>query len=314
MIEPDDIDWAAYERLTEVSAKVMPASAYLDQLDQQFEQRPWDARRPRMSSTKLGGCIDFRPAEVTVWAGYNGHRKSLVVGQMVLDLCQQGERCLVLSMEMLPVVTLARMMRQAWGANAPNRRWREVFTQWSDGRLWLFDHLGRLSPAKCLAVLRHFADQLRGTHVVIDSMMMVCNSEESLDEQKQLVTDLVRVAQETEMHLHLVAHARKPQGDESKLPAKYEIRGSSAISDQVHNVIMVWANREKKAVIEQYGAMTDEKWLEQPDAVLCVDKQRNGAFEGKLKLWWDESSYRFTNSRMSPIEPYVLDGAAQEYS
>ena len=35
------------------------------------------------------------------------------------------------------------------------------------------------------------------------------------------------------------------------------------------------------------------------------------AFEGKLKLWFDESSYRFTNERTTPIEPYAIDDEAQ---
>jgi hypothetical protein len=45
--------------------------------------------------------------------------------------------------------------------------------------------------------------------------------------------------------------------------------------------------------------------------MLCLDKQRNGSFEGKLKLWWDESSFRFTNERTTPIEPYPIEDEGQ---
>jgi twinkle protein len=267
MIEADDIDFAAYERETDAAAKVRAASLYSEDLDAQFTPRERSARRPRMTSTKLGGCLEFRPGEVTCWAGYNGHRKSLAVSQVVADLCGQGERSLVMSFEMAPAVTLARMARQIWGVAAPTKRQRDAFMGWTDDRLWIFDHMGRFSPAKCLAVLRYFAEELGGAQVVIDSMMMVCQSEESLDEQKQFMTDLVRVAQETGLHIHLVAHCKKPL-DESKMPTKYDIRGSSAISDQVQNVVMVWSN--------------------------------------KAKLWWDEACFRFTNDRMTPIEPYAI--------
>ena len=96
-------------------------------------------------------------------------------------------------------------------------------------------------------------------------MMMVCASEESLDEQKQFTTDLVRVAQETGLHLHVIAHCRKPpSGDESKPPSKYDLRGSAAISDQAHNVITVWADKEKKARLEQDP--NDMAWLAKPAA------------------------------------------------
>ena len=49
----------------------------------------------------------------------------------------------------------------------------------------MFDHIGRIAPDECCA--RHpliFADELKGSQVFIGSMMMVCASEESLDEQK----------------------------------------------------------------------------------------------------------------------------------
>ncbi len=310
LIEPDDIDFGAYERQTEAAAKVRPASLYSEDLDALFAPRLPGMRRPRMNSTKLGGCLEFRPGEVTCWAGYNGHRKSLAIGQAIVDLCTQGEKCLVMSFEMLPAMTLARMCRQVWGVGAPTKRQRDAFMRWTDDRLWIFDHMGRFSTRKCVAVLQYFAEELAGTHVVIDSMMMVCESEESLDEQKQFMTDLVRVAQETGLHVHVVAHCKKPL-DEGKIPSKYDIRGSSSISDQAHNIVMVWANQAKKAAVEAAGANAEEKWLEQPDAMLWVGKQRNGSYEGKLKLWWDEACYRFTNERTSPIEPYPIEGDVQ---
>ena len=310
LIADDDIDWKTYERQTEAAAKVRAASLYSADLDAQFAPKLPGSRRPRMSSTKLGGCLEFRPGEVTVWAGYNGHRKSMALGQAVADLCSQGERALVMSFEMLPAVTLARMCRQVWGVAVPSKRQRDAFMRWTDDRLWIFDHMGRFSTRKCLAVLQYFASELGGTHVVIDSMMMVCESEESLDEQKQFVTDLVRIAQETGLHLHLVAHCKKPL-DESKVPTKYDIRGSSAISDQAHNIVMVWANQAKKDACQAQGANAEEKWLEQPDAVIVVGKQRNGSYEGKVRLWWDEHSYRFTNERTTPIEPYPIDDEGQ---
>lgn len=307
ILSVDDIDFGAYERETEARAKIRRASLFADQLDAQFAHRDRNSRRPRMSSTKLGGALEFRPGEVTVWAGYNGHRKSLVTGQVMLDLASQGERVLSMSFEMLPGATLARQCRQFWASGQPNARQRADFLTWTDDRLWMFDHIGRFSSRKCVATLAYFAQTLFGTHVFIDSLMMVCESEESLDEQKQLVTDLVRVAQETGMHLHLIAHCRKPGDDDARPPSKYSVKGSSTITDLPHNIVTVWANQAKKAEVEAKGANVEEKWLEQPDALLWVCKQRNGAYEGKLKLWFDEVSFRFFNERTSPIEPYAIE-------
>ena len=123
---PDDIDFSAYERETECRILVRKASVFADDLDAEFNpsQR---ARSPNMGSTKLRNCIEFRPGEVTVWAGYNGHRKSMFTGQVALDLCQQDEPTLVMSLEMPPRATLARMARQACASPEPSYERRREF-------------------------------------------------------------------------------------------------------------------------------------------------------------------------------------------
>jgi twinkle protein len=300
---PDDIDFSEYLRETSVRVKVRKASIYKTSLLDYFFP-PIDAEKPNgMLSNKLSGLIHFRRGEVTVWSGYNGHRKSMFVGQMVLDLCVQNQQTLLASFEMLPTHTLARMTRQCFAIAAPSEWAIHTFARWTDDKLWLFDHLGRINPQQVIAVMRYFASELGGKHVVIDSMMMVCASEESLDEQKQFMTDLVRTAQETGLHIHLVAHCRKPL-DESKPPTKYDLRGSAALSDQAHNVVTVWANKAKVAKLEIDPG--DSTALAMPDALVAVEKQRNGVFEGRIKLWFDDASLRFVNNRTAAVEPYVL--------
>lgn len=314
VIAEADIDFAAYYRDTEPKVKVRKASVFADEMVAELSQhqRP---RRASMTSTKLGKVIEFRPGETTAWSGYNGSRKSMFTGQVMLDLCTQNQRVLSMSMEMQPARTLARMARQACGIGRPSEAWARQFATWTDGRLWMFDHLGRITPQLCIAVLRYFAEELKGTQVFIDSMMMVCASEEHLDEQKQLMTDLVRVGQETNAHVHLVTHCRKPQNGDDRPPSKYDMRGSAAISDQADNVITVWKNSAKKAKQDQANACgfaVDDALLEEPDAIVGVEKQRNGEWEGKLKLWFDEGSLRFMNDRMSPVDPYWLDSGTHE--
>lgn len=304
----DSIDFAAYMRDTEASAKVRKASEFSDDLFAAFGPRDRRDRQAEMFSTKLRGCIEFRPGEVTAWAGFNGHRKSMFTGQLALDLCVQRRRVLMCSLEMAPRETLKRMARQCFAVAEPARASLERFMSWTDGRLWIFDHVGRLSPTYCMAVIRYFAEELEGTEIVIDSMMMVCASEEHLDEQKQFTTDIVRAAQEFGVHIHLITHCRKPaSGEEKNPPSKYDLRGSAAISDQAHNVITIWANKAKKSAIE--AGATDDATRAQPDALVTVEKQRNGAFEGRVKLWFDEASLRFMDSPTS-VEPYVLREAA----
>jgi twinkle protein len=301
----DSIDFAEYERDTEAQAKVKAASVYAEEVVQHFAL---DDDKPVMPTviSKLKGKIEFRPGEVTAWAGYNGHRKSMYLGQVALDLTRQRQKILIASMEMQPHRTLARMSRQASAVRWPSPKWVRGFSDWTDDKLWLFDHMGRITPSQMIAVCRYFKDKLGGQHVVIDSLMMVCASEEHLDEQKQFVTDICRVAQETDLHVHVVAHCRKPQNGDEPPPSKYDIRGTAAISDQVGNVVTVWANKQKVKALEKDPH--DSEWLAKPDAYVTVEKQRNGEWEGRAQFWFHPDSLRFCDDRVSEVMPMLNTG------
>lgn len=305
VIRRDSIDFDAYLEQTEAATKVLAASEFVDDMRAELAYRDSGPRHPSMRSTKAGRFLEFRPSEVTAWTGFNGHRKSMFTSQVALDLCLLEQRVLIASFEMTPGKTLARMARQAAGSARPDDRWIGSFGRWTDRRLWLFDHVGRVKPSQCLGLCHYFANELKGHHVFIDSMMMVCESEEHLDEQKQFVTDLCATAQQTGLHIHLVTHARKPHdGKEDRPPSKYEIRGAAAISDQVDNVVTVWANKAKRQKLETNPY--DEAELQKPDALVTVEKQRNSDWEGRLQMWFHPASLRFCDDRTSLVEPFDI--------
>lgn len=302
---PDTIDLSSYMAEPGFQASVRSASDFAELVKADLDpNKPTDTAPGLLSVRKAKGLIHFRPGEVTVWTGYNGHRKSMFTSQVAIDLAAQGQRVLIVSLEMLPWRTMSRMTRQACGMAQPAPGLIDQFHDWTNGRLWLFDHVGRIAPDRALALCRYFADDLKGAHVFLDSWMMVCASEENLDEQKQFSTDLCRLAQETGLHVHVIAHCKKPGGNsgEDKPPGRYDIRGSGAISDQAANILSVWMNKAKFAKLETHPGDMDA--LAEPCAVVRCDKQRNGAWEGSLKLWLDPGSLRFCDDRTSPVQPF----------
>lgn len=291
-IAHDEIDFAAYEWQTECKAKLRPAESFAEDLAMALEPPKPENLAPSVFSFKLRHHLRFRRGEVTAWAGYSGHRKSMLTGQVAVELAAQKQRTLVVSLEMAPGTTLARMARQFAGMAVP----RDLARFFEETKaLWMFDHVGRLTPHQALAVCRYFAEHHRGQQVFIDSFMMVCGSEESMDEQKQFTTDLVRMAQDTGLHVHIVAHCRKPQsGNEDHPPGKHDIRGTAAITDQCHNVVTVWANKPKVQKMAENPHLLSLAL--DPDAAVTVCKQRNGEYEGRMKLWFDPRSMRFLDS------------------
>ena len=299
VIERDEIDWARYMRDSEPQVKVRPASAWREAVAARFARKgqPDGALLPWAKTHEI---IALRPGELTVWAGINGHGKSLLTGQVILGLMAQGQRCMVASFEMKPEATLERMCRQASRGSRPTEQFVDEFHDWSDGRLWLYDQQGTVDPLRLLAVLRYCHERLHMQHIVVDSLMKCVRGEDDYNGQKNLLDTLTSIARDTGMHLHLVHHIRKAD-DENSLPGKFDMKGSGSISDQADNVMIVWRNKRKQFDIQAGGMEDDEK----PDAMLVCDKQRNGEWEGRIALWFDPESQQFLGSARAASQGYV---------
>lgn len=300
VITQDDIDWSVYERETDARQKVKPAALWIDELIDRIKS-PVQQKRAVMPWRKTHKLIQFRPGEVTLWGGANGHGKSLVTGQVSLSLCTQGERACIASFEMKPLKTLERMARQ-WSGHNPadpafdgnpeaQRQFIEVYGQfkdWTETRLWLYDQQGTVTASQVCAVVRYCAKELSVTQFVIDSLMKCVAGEDDYNGQKAFIDDLTAIARDYGIHIHIVHHIRKPS-DESHKPNKYDYKGTGAITDQVDNVISVWRNKVKEKKREAGGDVN----LQDPDCLLICDKQRNGEWEGNIGLWFEPHSQQF---------------------
>jgi len=286
----DDIDFAAYMEETDAAHKVQKASSYEDDVIAYYHSET-PMQGAKLPWSKTHGLVRFRPGEVTLWSGMNGHGKSLMIGQTCIDLIYQQQKVCIASMEMKPLVTLARICRQAEGKSRPSVEFIREFHQTTDGWLWLYDQQGTVRHNMMLAVIRYCAGKLGIHHFVIDSLMKCGINEDDYNGQKAFVDSLTSIARDTGIHLHLVAHSRKAK-DELAPPGKMDVKGTGAITDQVDNVLTVWRNKKKESDLQDGKDVPPSD----PDALIICDKQRNGEWEGKIGLWYDPNSMQFTES------------------
>jgi twinkle protein len=299
LVEFDDIDWELWQEETAPKRKIKEKSHYAEQIKEYFEGSlikrgssiPWDEH---------GFFVGIRPSEVSVWAGINGHGKSLLLGQVALSLTAQDQKCLIASFEMRPEITLARMARQATGMKIPSPMALMQFHDWKKNHMYLLDHHGMIDANSMLAVCRYAAGELGVQHVVIDSLMKCVRGEDDFNGQKDFVNSLCAIAQDTGLHIHLVHHMRKG-ADEKHLPGKFDLKGSGSITDQVDNVFIVWRNKGK-AQDRQENGVVDEST---PDALLICEKQRNGEWEGRMPLWFEPDSQQYVKEQFGRIKLYL---------
>ena len=294
LILPHGMDFASYYRNTEAKVKVIPASSYRQDVvsDLQPEAESSQPRLPWHSA----GRFYLRPGEVTLWPGINGSGKSYVTGMVMTSLIAQGQKVGIASFEMKPRKTLGRQLRQAFEGSNPTVDFAHRFIDWLAGKLWLYDHQGQVKLEALYGVVKYMAVDLGVTQVLIDSMMKCVKGEDDYNGQKDFIDNCCTLARDLGIHIHIVHHTRKGENDD-RVPNKFDVKGSGSITDQVDNVLIVWRNRKKERDAETIGYDSSV-----PDALVIVDKQRNGDWEGKIALWLHKPSFQFCGeSSATPI-------------
>jgi twinkle protein len=281
------------------------ASDFINKVKAMFYPAHDDNRDPVLRLDKELDWFEFRSGELSVWTGYNGHGKSLMLSQVLLGLMAQGERVTVFSGEMTPERQLKRVVKQATGLDRPTMQYIDAVGQWVTDKMWFFNVVGSAGIDRLLQVFLYANKRYGMRHFVIDSLMMTDVPEDgpgSMTAQKEAVRKLCDFARRNGCHLHLVAHPRKG-ADETKGPGKLDVAGSSKITDGADNVFTVWSARRD----ENDPDIDPDK----PDARLELQKQRNGDTQHYTQhLWFCKSAQQFaTTPRRQPISyvPYSGD-------
>lgn len=286
ILTADDIDFNRYLAETDAGENVRPAIEYLNSVMHTLSPVHDNPQHPKLPFHDA--WMYFNPGEVTLWAGFNGSGKSMIQGQVLTEFALKGQKCCIASFEMKPEKTLARCMRQMTGMSTPPRERVEEILQKTSGTLWLYDQQGTVKPDRMIAVVKHCAEKLGIQHIAIDSLMKCVRGTDDYNGQKEFVDALTACARDYGVHIHLVCHLKKGDGDE-RMPTRMDISGTAAISDLVDNVLLVWRNKKKERDQQSGKEVGDEI----PDSVLICDKHRNGEWEGRVKLWYDKNSLRF---------------------
>ena len=277
----EEIDLSKYMSDEQVG-RVKSASQFLEKLSDTIQGHGEKGCSTPWESTK--GKFVFRPSELTIWSGFKGHGKSLVISQFLEKFISDDEKVFIISPEFPAHRVLHRMMMQSLGVHNLSVANAYDWLCAIESNLWLYDVQSSLKPLEVVALCRYAVQELGVTHILIDSLMKCGLAPDDYSGQKKFIDALQNLAHRNPLHIHLVAHARKGN-DDGKIGGLHDISGSSDIANIAENIIFVWRNKQK-----ELGAGK----IEEPDCIVKIEAQRNGdGWIGSLPLWFTKSNFTF---------------------
>jgi len=266
--------------------------------------------------------FEFRPYEITLWFGITSHGKSSILSNQICYAASLGKMSMVASFEQATPMTVAAMLTQYTadpeiGHSSDYDAALDSLTS----KVVFFDSMLRANPDELIATMTLAHKQLGIDEFVVDNIMTL-----EVDRQDNTaqagVADKFRVfTAQYPVHLHLVAHPRKPPAQEAaKPPSIADIMGASEWSAMAHNVICVWRDVAKS---QRLAEMRDENIdpmeimafdESMPDGKAFWRKQRDSGelpmvsyrFDKKTKRAWkhlEDATPYWTPEDLSAEEP-----------
>jgi twinkle protein len=278
VIQGDVVDWEKYLKPSD-KARIIPAEQLAEECKKSLALGTAKEPGLMLPWSKTEGKVLLRPGTLNIWAGWSRHGKTRMLKQLMLHAISKSEKPLIASMEENVRGVWKDLAKMACGAADPSVRQINKFVEFVRGNLWLYDQQGMVQPQRLQALLRYAAAELKITHAMVDSLMMLAIGRDDYEAQGRFCAELKSIANDTGLCIHLVAHMRKREGKggEESPGTIHDIAGGHEIGSVADSVFVVW--RDMKGI--------------QP-AALKVDKQRGDIdWLGTMSLNYHEASRQF---------------------
>jgi twinkle protein len=235
-----------------------------------------------------GERLRLYPCGVTIWSGFPGAGKTTLLRQLACHLLQKDQGVFFASLEEHPKHLLVRLAATAAGTERLTANQLQWFIDVYGEKLRIWAKVGLAKHRNLLAVMRKLATT-GTTHAIVDSLMKLDISSQDFEGQRVFANLLAATAQQTRMHVHLVAHPKKPaQADQD--PDINDVGGAKEVGGIADNVVFVRRSRKE----------TENPLAEQTGMCITIRKQRHG--NGSLG---DITGWFHRNHRQFHVEQFV---------
>ena len=249
----------------------------------------------------LGG---YMMGAVTIWTGSNGSGKSTLINQEVLQAIDEGFGTVLLTGELPNWLARYWLELQAAGPKHIEPKYdnvrekqtyyvkkepKEKIRNWfSNNMLRIYDSIESLKVDDIKETFIEAAKRYGIKNFVVDNLMIVnynATYQEKYNKQSQFVAAMKEFAKNYDVHVHIVAHPRKPK---DKVITKEDIAGLYEITNLVDNVIGIHRVTDKNRKALGIDPADDT------ENILEIFKGRiYGMQDIRIKLGFNEDCKRF---------------------
>lgn len=251
--------------------------------------------------------LSFRKHEITLWFGYTGEGKSTAVANQIASLAANGKQSCVASFEQPAEMTFAQILTQFTAyPNLPYTDEFEPAFNYLSKLVFMYKSMERADPKHLISTFIHAHKRYGVDTFVIDNVMTMNIDRGDNTAQAEAIDGLRVFVAKYPVHLHIVAHPRKPPENTGKPPGLSEIRGASEWGDMPHNIITVWrdkAKAERLAEMESSDFTVDDQksfFDSTPCGKIIVRKQRATGEWPMANFWFHKQTKRFMTKAGEP--------------
>lgn len=248
------------------------------------------------------GGAKFRmfPGGVTIWSGFPGSGKTTILRQLACHLLSRGRGVFIASLEERPDDMLFRLMQTAAGDLNPSEAQCKAFIDLYAERLRLWGMIGLAPVASLIGAIRVTARQ-GVRHAIVDSLTCLDVGGSDWDGQRGFANELVALARTENVHVHLVAHPRKPSVKDTG-PDLADVAGSSDLVRLVDNVVFI-----RRATDNESQNFSDATPM-----LAVIRKQRHGTgMCGDIQGWFHRAHVQFSHSQWWEGPTEYLNGCSK---
>lgn len=251
--------------------------------------------------------IGFNKGEISMWSGKNGSAKSTILNQVCVNAVQNGFNVLIFSGELTPQRVKTWTQLQCAGRLytkptdyenlyfVPNNI-GEMIDNWLNDKFIIYNNRYGTEYKQLIEDIRDYVMKNNIDMVVLDNIMTIdfeLVSGDKYDKQKNAILGIHRLAEELNIHIHIVAHPRKSL----LFLRKDDISGSSDLTNVVENVFICHRLNKDfyKVAKDFFDQAIIDGFDEQTNAIEICKNRDLGVMDEIFGFYYEVESKRILN-------------------